>query len=48
MKLRFLLFFLFLIGIKSTYSQNNVGIGTPNPNISAILDLTSNNKGFLA
>ena len=28
-------------------AQNNVGIGIPNPDASAILDLTSSNKGFL-
>lgn len=29
------------------YSQNNVGIGTPSPNPSAILDLTAMDKGVL-
>ncbi|MFN8286019.1 MAG: hypothetical protein U0V74_04660 [Chitinophagales bacterium] len=29
-------------------AQDNVGIGTPNPDPSSILDLTSANKGFLA
>ncbi len=29
-------------------SQNNVGIGTITPNLNAVLDLSSNNKGFLA
>ena len=29
------------------WSQNNVGIGIANPDASAILDLTSSNKGFL-
>ena len=36
-----------LVGIKS-YSQNNVGVGTINPDPSALLDLTSTDKGFLA
>lgn len=30
------------------HAQNNVGIGTPTPDASAILDLTSTNRGFLA
>jgi hypothetical protein len=29
-------------------AQNNVGIGILSPNPKALLDLTSNNKGFLA
>jgi len=29
-------------------AQNNVGIGTPNPDASSILELNSNTKGFLA
>jgi hypothetical protein len=32
----------------NAYSQNNVGIGTINPSASALLDLTSSDKGFLA
>ncbi|WP_449401344.1 hypothetical protein [Chryseobacterium wanjuense] len=28
-------------------SNGNIGVGTPTPSSSAILDLTSNNKGFL-
>ncbi len=32
----------------SAIAQDNVGIGTPNPDPSSILDLTSMNKGFLA
>ncbi len=30
------------------YAQNNVGIGTPTPDASSILELNSNTKGFLA
>ncbi len=30
------------------HSQNNVGIGTPTPDASSILELNSNTKGFLA
>jgi len=30
------------------YSQNNVGIGTPTPDASSILELNSTTKGFLA
>lgn len=33
-----------VLGLKA---QNNVGIGTVTPDVSAILDLSSNNKGFL-
>lgn len=47
MKNTFLLLLLFI----STYvasAQNNVGIGTASPDGSAILDLSSNNRGFLA
>ena len=46
--------FLGCIGIilllfpKSNFAQNNVGIGTITPDPSAILDLSANNKGFLA
>src|SRR3954465_3547024 len=32
----------------AAHSQNNVGIGTPNPDASSILELNSNTKGFLA
>lgn len=35
---------LFVTGI----AQNNVGIGTPSPDASSILDLSSTTKGFLA
>jgi len=31
----------------TAFAQNNVGIGTPSPDASAILELTANNKGFL-
>ncbi len=30
------------------FAQNNIGIGTPTPDPSAILDLTASDKGFLA
>jgi hypothetical protein len=30
-----------------SFAQNNVGIGTLNPDASAVLDLTSSNKGVL-
>ncbi|MFY9308168.1 MAG: tail fiber domain-containing protein [Bacteroidia bacterium] len=45
--LTFLLFF-FSTFFFDAYSQNNVGIGTINPSASALLDLTSSDKGFLA
>jgi hypothetical protein len=32
---------------KSVFSQGNVGIGTNTPNASAMLDITSTNKGVL-
>lgn len=51
-KLRFLilLFALTAIGSKTVKAQtlNNVGIGTVTPNPSSILELSANDKGFLA
>ncbi len=38
--------FLALLSVQA-FAQNNVGIGNPNPDPSAILDLTSTTKGFL-
>lgn len=49
MKVKFTLFglaFLALIFNKAV-GQNNVGIGTPTPDASAILELNTNNKGLL-
>jgi hypothetical protein len=49
MKIKFTLFglaFLALIFNKAV-GQNNVGIGTPTPDASAILELNTNNKGLL-
>lgn len=40
-------FFFCLISI-ATNAQNNVGIGTPTPDASSILELNSSTKGFLA
>lgn len=40
-------FLLFLLGIIDHSSAQNVGIGTPTPNSSAQLDISSNNKGLL-
>ena len=37
---------IFIIGF-SAYAQNNIGIGTPNPDPSALLHLDASNKGFL-
>jgi hypothetical protein len=34
--------------VSAIYAQNNVGIGTPTPDASSILDLSSSTKGFLA
>jgi hypothetical protein len=42
----FTFIFIFLFSIH-LFGQNNVGIGTPNPDASAVLELTANNKGFL-
>jgi hypothetical protein len=46
--LYFLLFFIALFHSIEPKAQNNVGIGTINPASSALLDLTSGDKGFLA
>lgn len=37
-----------VISATLAFAQNNVGIGTPAPDASAILDLTSTDRGFLA
>jgi len=47
MKANLLVIFSIFISL-TAYSQDNVGIGTTTPNASAILDLTTINKGFLA
>ncbi len=43
--------FLFVLSliclISNSYGQGNVGIGNPNPDPSAVLDLTATDKGFL-
>jgi len=39
---------IFLLFGATTIAQNNVGIGTVTPDPSAILDLSTSNKGFLA
>lgn len=43
--------FLFVLSliclISNAYGQGNVGIGNPNPDPSAVLDLTATDKGFL-
>lgn len=47
-KLTALLFSVLLsFNSESVFSQNNVGIGTPNPAPSALLDLTDNSRGLL-
>lgn len=40
--------FLFVAAFLFTNAQNNVGIGTANPDASAILQLESTSKGFIA
>jgi hypothetical protein len=48
MKTFYKVFFLLLfLGVYASYAQENVGIGTKNPNSSAILDLESADKGLL-
>jgi len=44
---RCLLVSALLTGYFSSYSQNNMGVGTLTPDQTAILDLTSSTKGFL-
>ena len=44
---RFHLFLFCLLGLFRISLAQNVGIGTTNPNQSAVLDLTSTTKGFL-
>ena len=48
MKKNLLVAFLLLQMVNAFSQTQNVGIGTTTPDASAILDLTSNNKGFLA
>lgn len=40
--------FCILLSIKTVCAQNNVGIGLPNPDASALLHLESFDKGFIA
>ena len=42
-----LLVLVFLMTAFLSYGQQNVGIGTDNPNSNALLELESDNKGFL-
>ena len=44
---RSLLISVLLSGFFVSNAQNNMGVGTLNPDVTAILDLTSNTKGFL-
>lgn len=48
MKKHIIPFFATILFGANAIAQDNVGIGTLNPNTKAILDLTSNNKGLLA
>ncbi len=46
--IRFVLFLLMMVGFVAANAQNgSVGIGTTNPNPSAILEIKSGNKGLL-
>jgi hypothetical protein len=47
MKRKLLLSLFFMAGVVGAFAQKNVGIGTIAPEESAVLDLTSTNKGFL-
>ena len=47
MKKNYLFLSLILLSNSLTYGQQNVGIGTDNPNPNAVLDLESDDKGFL-
>ena len=38
---------IFIVLMFTTFSQQNIGIGTTTPDSSALLDLNSNNKGLL-
>ena len=38
---------LIVVGLTQATAQNNVGIGTPNPDASALLELNDNGKGLL-
>jgi hypothetical protein len=47
MRTRFICTLTFLFSLVLARAQNNIGIGTPAPDPSAVLHLESNNKGFL-
>lgn len=38
---------LFIFLVSGVFAQNNVGIGTKNPDLSAILEIADSNRGFL-
>ena len=40
-------FFLLILAAIPTLAQNNVGVGTVSPDPTAVLDVTSTNKGML-
>ena len=42
-----LLYFFIFLNVQRTIAQNNIGIGTPNPDPYALLHLQSNSKGLL-
>lgn len=44
---KILFVFAFICLLFNSYGQNNVGIGTPNPDASAVLHLESQNQGLL-
>jgi hypothetical protein len=44
----FILFILLVINLTFSNAQNNIGIGTQTPHASALLDVSSTNKGIMA
>ena len=38
---------IFLMGFAISKSQNNVGIGTKKPDLTAIMDVADSNRGFM-
>ena len=43
----YLLLLCTIVGISTSYAQDNIGIGTTNPDNSAVLDISSSDKGLL-
>lgn len=45
--MKYVFSFLLLVFLLNVHAQNNIGIGTSTPNASAILDISSSNRGLL-